>query len=61
VELGWELGVGAVGEAVIARWVRCFGLLDSIEDHAEADRRTLAELLLEKTVQMSGTASSLIR
>ena len=37
------------------------GLLDSIEDHAEADRRTLADLPLEKTVQMSGTASSLIR
>ena len=29
-------------------------LLDSIEDHAEADRRTLADLPLEKTVQMSG-------
>ena len=37
----------------------CIGLLDSIEDHAEADRRTLADLPLEKTVQMSGTASSL--
>ena len=37
------------------------GLLDSIEDHAEADRRTLADSPLEKTVQMSGTASSLIR
>jgi len=36
-------------------------LLDSIEDHAEADRRTQADLPLEKTVQMSGTASSLIR
>ena len=32
-------------------------LLDSIEDHAEADRRTLADLPSEKTVQMSGTAS----
>jgi hypothetical protein len=39
----------------------CFALLDSIEDHAEADRRTLADLPLEKTVQMSGAASSLIR
>jgi hypothetical protein len=37
----------------------CITLLDSIEDHAEADRRTLADLPLEKTVQMSGTASSL--
>jgi hypothetical protein len=37
------------------------GLMDSIEDHAEADRRTLADLPLQKTVQMSGTASSLIR
>ena len=36
-------------------------LLASIEVHAEADRRTLADLPLEKTVQMSGTASSLIR
>jgi hypothetical protein len=36
------------------------GLLDSIEDHAEADRRTLADLPLEKTVQMSGRASSLL-
>jgi len=37
----------------------CIGLLDSIEDHAEAGRRTLADLPLEKTVQMSGAASSL--
>jgi hypothetical protein len=36
-------------------------LLDSIEDHAEADRRALADLPLEKTVQMSGTATRFIR
>ena len=30
-------------------------------EYAEADRRTLADLPLEKTVQMNGTASSLIR
>ena len=36
------------------------GLLESIEDHAEADRRTLADLPLEKTLQMSDTASPLI-
>ena len=34
-------------------------LLDSMEDHAEADRRALADLPLEKTVQMCGTASAL--
>ena len=38
-----------------------FALLVSIEDHAEPDRRTLADLPLQKTVQMSGTASPLIR
>jgi hypothetical protein len=37
-----------------------FALLDSIEDHAKADRRTPADLPLEKTVQMGGAASSLI-
>ena len=38
-----------------------FGLLDSIEDREEADRRTLADLPLEKAVRMSGTVSSLVR
>jgi hypothetical protein len=36
-------------------------LLASIEGQAEADRRTLADLPLEKAVQMSGTASSPVR
>ena len=36
-------------------------LLASIEGHAEADRRTLADLPLEKAVQMSGTASDHLR
>ena len=39
----------------------CICLLDSIEDHAEADRGTLADLPLEKMLQIRGTASSLIR
>ncbi len=39
----------------IVRWP----LSDSIEDHAEADRRALADLPLEKTVQMSGQQARL--
>jgi hypothetical protein len=40
-----------------ARLDECLALLDSIEDHAEADRRTLADLPLEMAVQMSGTVA----